>query len=129
VLADIRPNVQPKQQSPILAHTKKNDSNRRPRKLPPNELPAAAKLTNKLIPVVAGTQSTPRHPWEHTKTLRGDELRLLEKILNGPPVKNTPKSELQTAFAQDVEDADLALGPEDTLAALIETGSLIKIRK
>jgi len=129
VLADIRPNVQPKQQSPILAHTKKNDFNRRPRKLLPNELPAAAKLTDKLIRVVAGTQSTPRHPWKHTKTLRGDELRLLEKVLHGPPVKNTPKSELQTAFAQDVEDADLALGPEDASAALIETGSLVEIRK
>jgi len=53
----------------------------------------------------------------------------LEKVLHGPPVKNTPKSELQTAFAQDVEDADLALGPEDALAALIEAGSLVEIRK
>ena len=42
------------------------------------------------------------------------------------PVKNTPKSELQLSFAQDVEDADLAL---DALAALIEAGSLVEIRK
>jgi len=45
------------------------------------------------------------------------------------PVKNTPKSELQPSFAQDVEDADLALGPEDALAPLIEAGSLVKIRQ
>ena len=44
-------------------------------------------------------------------------------------VKNMPKSELHTAFAQDVEDADLALGPEDALAALIEAESLVKIRQ
>jgi len=53
----------------------------------------------------------------------------LEKILSDSHVKNTPKSELQTAFAQDVEDADLALGPENALAALIEAGSLVEIRK
>jgi len=45
------------------------------------------------------------------------------------PVKNTLKSELQTTFAQDVDDADLAHGPEDALAALIEAGSLVEIRK
>ena len=129
MLADVRPNVQPKQHSPTLAHTNKNGFNCRPRKLPSSELPAAAKMTDKLIRVVAGTQSTPRHPWKHTKTLRGDDLRLLEKILNGPHVKNTPKSELRTAFAQDVQDAGLALRPEDALAALIEAGSLVEIRK
>ena len=53
----------------------------------------------------------------------------MEKILSGPHVKNTPKSELQTTFAQDVKDADLALEPEDALAALIEAGSLVEIRK
>ena len=45
------------------------------------------------------------------------------------PIKNTPKSELQATFAQDVEDVDLAVGPEDALAALIEAGSLVEIRK
>jgi len=45
------------------------------------------------------------------------------------PVKNTPRSELQTVFAQDVEDAGLALGPENALAALIEAGSLLEIQK
>ena len=129
MLADIRPNVQPKQQSPTLAHTKKNGFDRRPREFPSSEVPVTAKLTEKLIFVVASTQSTPRHPWKHTKRLRGDQFRLLEKVLHGPPVKNTPKSELQTAFAQDVEDVDLALGPEDALAALIEAGSLVEIRK
>ena len=44
----------------------------------------------------------------------------MEKIPNDPPVKNTPKSELQTTFAQNVDGADLALGPEDALVALIE---------
>ena len=61
--------------------------------------------------------------------LRGDELCLFEKITSGPPVKNLPKSELQTTFAQDVENADRALGPENALAALIEAGSLAEIRK
>ena len=53
----------------------------------------------------------------------------MEKILLGPPVKNAPKLELQTAFAQDVEDAELAVGYEDALATLIEAGSLVEIRK
>ena len=53
----------------------------------------------------------------------------MEKIPNDPPVKNTLKLELQTTFAQDVEDADLALEPQSALAALIEAGSLVEIRK
>jgi len=58
-------------------------------------------------------------------------MRLAPPIGEDPtsPVKNTSKSELQTAFAQDVEDADPALAPEDALAALIEAGSLVEILK
>lgn len=133
LLADIRPIVQPRQSSQILTPTKKIDSkgfNRRPRKLPPNDLPAAAKLTDKLVRVVAGTKFTPKRPWKHTKTLRGDEFRLMDKILTSPPIKSPPKTEMQTTFVEDVEDADPAVEPEHTLVvSAIEAGSLVEVRK
>lgn len=132
LLADIRLNVKPGQSTPILTPAKKNDFkgfNRRPRKLPPSELPAAAKLTDKLVRVVAGTNSTPKRPWKHTETLRGDEMRLLKKITKSPI---PPKTEIQTVFAADVEDADPAVASEDVDASetyTVEIGSLVEIRR
>lgn len=132
LLADIRPNVKPGQSTPILTPAKKNDFkgfNRRPRKLPPSELPAAVKLTDKLVRVAAGTSFTPKRPWKHTETLRGDEMRLLEKIAKSTIPR---KSEIQAMFAADVEDADPAVGPEDVDASEtsnVEIGSLVEVRK
>ncbi|OAX42185.1 RNB-domain-containing protein [Rhizopogon vinicolor AM-OR11-026] len=133
LLADIRPNARPGQSSPTFTPAKKINSkgfNRRPRKLPPSDFPAATKLADKLVRVVAGTQFTPRRPWKHTETLRGDEWRLLEEVTKN--TRHTPKTETQTAFAVDVEDADPAIGPEDAGAAgasIIEAGSLVEVRK
>jgi len=39
------------------------------------------------------------------------------------------KVRMHTALAQDIEDADLALWPEDALTAFIEARSLVEIRK
>jgi hypothetical protein len=128
LVADIWPIVQPRQSSPIATPIKNKDSkgfNRRPRKLPPDDLDAAFKLTDKLVRVAAGTKFTPKRPWKHTKTLRGDEMRLLGMVKPKPPMTET-----QTVFANDVEDADLGVGPEDASSASnIEVGSLVEIRK
>ncbi|KAG1865434.1 hypothetical protein DFJ58DRAFT_770883 [Suillus subalutaceus] len=128
LLADIRPNVQPRQPSPIVTPIKNNDSKgfiRRPRKLPPSELAAAAKLTDKLVRVAAGTKFTPKRPWKHTQTLRGDEMRLLDMVKPKPPMTET-----QAVFANDVEDAGLGVGPEDASSGSnIEVGTLVEIRK
>jgi hypothetical protein len=128
LLTDIRPTVQPRKSSPIVTPIKNNDSkgfNRPPRKLPHSELAATAKLTDKLVRVAAGTKFTPKRPWKHTQTLRGDEMRLLEMVKPKPPM-----SETQAAFVNDVEDADPGVGPEDASSASnIEAGSLVEIRK
>jgi exoribonuclease-2 len=45
-------------------------------------------------------------------------------------IRHAPKTETQTAFTVDVEDADPPLAPEDASAAsIIEPGSLVEVRK
>lgn len=128
LVTDIWPNVQPRKSSPVVAPIKKSDSKgfKRPhRKLPQSELDATSKLTDRLIRVAAGTKFTPKRPWKHTKTLRGDEMRLLQLVKH-----RLPMTETQAAFVNDVEDADLGVGPEDdTPDSVIEAGSLVEIRK
>lgn len=128
LLTDIRPNVQPIKSYSIPTPIKNNDfktPNRGFRKLPPGELAAAAKLTDKLVRVAAGTKFTPKRPWKHTKTLRGDEMRLLEMVKPKPPMTET-----QAIFANDVEDGDSGAGPGDASSVSnIEVGSLVEIRR
>ncbi|KAG2139200.1 uncharacterized protein EDB93DRAFT_1298861 [Suillus bovinus] len=128
LLADIRPNVQPIKSYPKVTPIKKDGSktsNRQFQKSPSSELDAAFKLTDKLVRVAAGTKFTPKRPWKHTQTLRGDEMRLLERVKPKPPMTET-----QAIFANDVEDADSGVGPEDSSSAsTIEVGSLVEIRR
>jgi hypothetical protein len=52
-------------------------------------------------------------------------MRLLELVKH-----RLPMTETQAAFVNDVEDADLGVGPEDdTPDSVIEAGSLVEIRK